>query len=169
MQRLLGLVERLSRTQRRELLDKLKAQATATESVELIESAAGHARGCPQCASSTVVRNGLADGLQRYKCRTCGKTFNALTGTPLARLRYKGKWLEQARAMADGLTVHRAAGVTGSSPCHEGSSLMRSPVLPRLTRPTCWSPSRGARSWVGRRASAVVALPSGACPESRFR
>ena len=27
----------------------------------------------------------------------------------MARLRHKGKWLEQARAMADGLTVHRAA------------------------------------------------------------
>ncbi len=55
------------------------------------------------------MRNGLADGLQRYKCRAWGNTFNALSGTPLARLRHKGKWLEQARAMADGLTVHRAA------------------------------------------------------------
>ena len=55
------------------------------------------------------MRNGMADGLQRYKCRTCGKAFNALTGTPLARLRHKGKWLEQTRALADGLIVHRAA------------------------------------------------------------
>lgn len=109
MQRLLALVERLSRVQRREVLEKLRAQATASEAVELVESAGGHARGCPHCASPWVVRNGLADGLQRYKCRACGKTFNALTGTPLARLRHKGKWLEQARAMADGLTVHRAA------------------------------------------------------------
>lgn len=104
MQRLLALVERLSRAQRQELLDKLRAQATASEAIELVESVGGHVRGCPHCASSRVVRNGLADGLQRYKCRACGKTFNALTGTPLARLRHKGKWLEQARAMADGLT-----------------------------------------------------------------
>lgn len=45
----------------------------------------------------------MADGLQRYKRRTCSKSFNALTGTPLARLRHKGKWLEQTRALADGL------------------------------------------------------------------
>lgn len=29
-------------------------------------------------------------GLQRHKCRVCGKRVNALTGTPPARLRMKG-------------------------------------------------------------------------------
>jgi len=52
-----------------------------------------------------VVRNGRADGLQRFKCRSCSKTFNALTSTPLARLRMKGKWLTQAEAIRDGLTI----------------------------------------------------------------
>ena len=33
-----------------------------------------------------MVRNGQADGLQRYKCRGCGRRFNALSGTPLARV-----------------------------------------------------------------------------------
>jgi transposase-like protein len=55
------------------------------------------------------VRNGSADGLQRFKCRGCCKTFNALTGTHLSRLRHKGKWLDQTGVLADGLTVHRAA------------------------------------------------------------
>jgi hypothetical protein len=41
MQRLLALVERLTMPQRQELLEKLKAQATASEAVELVESAAG--------------------------------------------------------------------------------------------------------------------------------
>lgn len=55
------------------------------------------------------MRNGQADGLQRYKCRGCGCTFNALTGTPLARLRYRDKWVEQAQAMNDGHSVRKAA------------------------------------------------------------
>ena len=42
-------------------------------------------RACPHCAGMHVVRNGMARGLQRYRCRGCGKTFNALTYTPLAR------------------------------------------------------------------------------------
>lgn len=52
--------------------------------------------------------NVTVEGLQRYKRRTCSKTFNAPTGTPLARLLLKGKWPEQTRASAHGLTVHRA-------------------------------------------------------------
>lgn len=64
---------------------------------------------CPHCAGEQVVRNGQANGLQRYKCRSCGKTFNALTGTPLARLRQRYKWWAQARVMDEGLSVHRAA------------------------------------------------------------
>ena len=103
LQRLLAQVDRLSRAQRRELLGRLKAQTAQAESIELLESAAPQPRTCPHCAGSRIVRNGLADGVQRYKCRSCTRTFNVLTGTPLPRLRHKGKWLEQARALADGL------------------------------------------------------------------
>lgn len=62
------------------------------------------------------MRNGYASGLQRYKCRGCGKTFNALTGTALARLRMKGKWLEQQRVLQQGLSVHKAAAQLGVGP-----------------------------------------------------
>lgn len=109
MKRLLALVGRLTRGQRQELVGTLQAQSNADASVEVLESTASQTRACPHCKSERIVRNGMADGLQRYKCRGCGKTFNALTGTPLARLRLKGKWLAQTRALADGLTVHRAA------------------------------------------------------------
>lgn len=116
MQRLLVLVGRLTRTQRQQLVGKLKARSNAEASIEVLESAGGPSRACPHCKSERLVRNGMADGLQRYKCRTCGKTFNALTGTPLARLRHKDKWLEQTQALADGLTVHRAAEFLGVAP-----------------------------------------------------
>lgn len=116
LQRLLVLVNKLTRGQRQELVERLKAQSSAEASVEVLESAGGQTRACPHCNSQRLVRNGMADGLQRYKCRACGKTFNTLTGTSLARLRHKGKWLEQTRALADGLTVHRAAAFLGVAP-----------------------------------------------------
>lgn len=47
--------------------------------------------------------------MQRYKCRSCRRTFNALTGTPLAHLRQKLKWLTQAEALCDGTTIMQAA------------------------------------------------------------
>lgn len=56
-----------------------------------------------------MVRNGSANGVQRYRCRDCRRSFNALTGTPLARLRQKSKWLTQAEALREGATITEAA------------------------------------------------------------
>jgi transposase-like protein len=56
-----------------------------------------------------VIRNGHANGLQRYRCRECCKTFSALTGTPLNRLHKRGKWLDQAHALQDGQTLREIA------------------------------------------------------------
>ncbi len=39
----------------------------------------------------------------------CGRTFNALTGTPLAQLHCRTKWLDYARAMVDGVSLRTAA------------------------------------------------------------
>jgi transposase-like protein len=47
---------------------------------------------CPHCKSVQVVRNGHQDGLQMFKCKSCGKRFNRLSKTPLSRLRFKAKW-----------------------------------------------------------------------------
>jgi hypothetical protein len=51
----------------------------------------------------------MTDGLQRYRCSGCGKTFNGLTGTPLSRLRHKAKWLDYLDCMLVATTVRRAA------------------------------------------------------------
>ena len=80
------------------MVDPLKAQSSAEASIEVLESAGSQTRGVPALQEWRLVRNGMADGLQRYKCRACDRSFNALTGTPLARLRHKSKWLEQTRA-----------------------------------------------------------------------
>ena len=42
-------------------------------------------------------------------CKACERTFNALTGTPLAHLQKREKWLEYARAIVDGLSLRKAA------------------------------------------------------------
>src|SRR5690349_19961911 len=43
--------------------------------------------GCPHCGGWRLQRLGGASGLPRYRCSHSQLTFNALTGTPLARLR----------------------------------------------------------------------------------
>jgi transposase-like protein len=66
---------------------------------ELIEAPQEQKRACPHCESNHVYRHGKSDGLQRYRCVGCGKTYNALTNTPLARLRKKELWLHHLNLM----------------------------------------------------------------------
>jgi transposase-like protein len=65
--------------------------------------------GCPHCDNDNVVRWGQASDLPRYRCKTCRRTFNALTKTPLANLRMKEKWAAQTAAMIDGVSTAKAA------------------------------------------------------------
>jgi transposase-like protein len=65
--------------------------------------------GCPHCDNRDVVRWGRASDLPRYRCKACLRTFNALTKTPLAKLRMKEKWAAQTEAMIDGVSLAQAA------------------------------------------------------------
>lgn len=109
MKRLLGQLGELSATQRLELLQALQAAPQHEKVLQMVQSRLDGPRQCPHCQGVKLVRNGHADGLQRYKCRGCGRTFNALSTTPLARLRQKDKWLQQADALCQGLIVRLAA------------------------------------------------------------
>jgi transposase-like protein len=81
----------------------------AQEVNTLIESRVSDAPVCPKCAHVQIARWGSASGLQRYRCMACKATFNALTGTPLARLRKKDKWLDYAQQMEQGISVRKSA------------------------------------------------------------
>ena len=66
-------------------------------------------RCCPRCGNEHLYRHGFANDLQRYRCCACGRTFNDLTGTPLARLRHKAKWLAYSQVLLDSLPVRKGA------------------------------------------------------------
>ena len=67
---------------------------------------------CPHCqAGREQLRPwGRSAGLARYRCCTCGRTCNSLTGTPLAHLRKREQWLPYGQALIDGISVRAAAG-----------------------------------------------------------
>ena len=113
LKQLLTQAAKLTSAQRSQVLAHLGAGVALDRATAIVEGRLAQHPGCPKCQAQHVVRNGQADGLQRYKCRGCGSTFNALSGTPLARLRHRNKWVEQAQAMNDGLSVRKAAAVMG--------------------------------------------------------
>lgn len=109
MKRLTATLEKLTPGQRKTLATELSALESRPVAATVVEGCLSSTPTCPHCAAERVVKNGTARGLQRYKCRDCGKTFCALTGSPLARLPMHGKWLDQAAALRDGLTLHEVA------------------------------------------------------------
>ncbi|WP_371924725.1 hypothetical protein [Endozoicomonas sp. SCSIO W0465] len=64
---------------------------------------------CPKCKSHSVGRWGIRNGRQRYHCKTCDSTFNAFSGTPLARLRHPEKWNKYLAGMTHSMVLRPAA------------------------------------------------------------
>jgi len=103
----------LNQPQRRQVLDALHPTAGLDQVVALIAEVRAPGRCCPRCGNERCYRHGFANDLQRYRCCACGRTFNDLTGTPLARLRLKAKWLAYSQVMLDSLPVRKAADRVG--------------------------------------------------------
>lgn len=99
--------------QHRQLRDALHPAAGLDQVVALIAQIRAPGRRCPACGGERCHRHGFANDLQRFRCCTCGRTFNDLTGTPLARLRLRSKWLAYSQAMFDTLPLRTAADQVG--------------------------------------------------------
>ena len=99
----------LTRAQRREALAVLSGRSEGEASKAAIELGVDEARRCPHCAREGAVSRGMARGLRRYQCKGCGRTFNALSGTPLSGLHHKERWLSFGASLAEGETVKASA------------------------------------------------------------
>ena len=106
-------LEGLTGEQRREAKARLEVLEAHADSERLIRERLGTPVGCPHCAGTEVVRFGHANGRQRYRCKSCGRTFVALTGTPLMRLREPDKLLAYAACMSEGMTIRASAREVG--------------------------------------------------------
>jgi transposase-like protein len=109
----LAEVDGLSARQREEAARVLAEPASLAAVLELLEARIDETRRCPRCEAEGAVIRGRSNGLRRYQCKGCGKTFNALTNTPLARLRKKELWAAFALGLGEGDTVKGAAARCG--------------------------------------------------------
>ena len=96
-----------------QVLALLTPRVDQTRTVDMLQAAVAGKQCCPRCQGNRLYRHGEANGLQRFRCRDCGRTFNCLTGTPLARLRHKDKWRAYADCLLDSRTVRKAAAKVG--------------------------------------------------------
>ena len=106
-QALVDQLSGLTAGQREALIEAVRAKASASDAVSLIDRR--FAAAPPHCTSAAVGTWSKPKPLTRYKCHDCRRTFTGLTGTPLERLRRRDAWLDYAQALADGVSLRKAA------------------------------------------------------------
>jgi transposase-like protein len=102
-------IDALSEAQRSEVRAILAGRTSEAEVIAALEVRLLADRCCAHCQQAGVIVRGTANGLRRFYCKACGKTFNALTGTPLAHLHYKGRWVDFAKSLSARETVRKSA------------------------------------------------------------
>lgn len=106
---LVGQLGELSAVQRDALITALKHRLPINEAVGLIDTRFSADPCCGHCSSKNIRGWSSQSGLKRYRCKDCHRTFNALTGTPLAQLHRRDAWFAYAQALADGVSLRKAA------------------------------------------------------------
>lgn len=107
--KLLSELKTLTYKQKQELLDKIKV----AEAKDIILGDDAKSNCCKHCSSKHYVKWGKESGLQRYKCKSCNKTYNQLTNSPLAKLHKKEEWLTNANEMIKGTSLATTAEACG--------------------------------------------------------
>ena len=71
---------------------------------------------CPYCQSKLIIKHGVRDDVQRYKCKSCHKVFTSTTGTSYYNLQKKDKFEEYKALMEQGyIPIKKIAAKTGIS------------------------------------------------------
>ena len=105
----LSEIDRLSEAQKLEPGEVLAGRPAGEASVAAVEMGVGEDRTCPRCDTRGAKANGKSNGLQRYLCRSCNRTFGAMTGTSMNGLHRKELWLTYSDCLATGNTIATAA------------------------------------------------------------
>lgn len=111
-QRLDELLAEATYGQAQKAIAALQQRGDGDEVQRLLNGRLEAAPQCPRCGSKRAEGWGRErNGLKRCRCLDCKRTFNPLTGTPLARLRKKECWLKYAGALNESLPVRKAGKV----------------------------------------------------------
>jgi len=108
-QALLALIDDFTNEQKDTLKKALEDKNSFEKVVGILDRRFIDDRKCPFCGSVNIKRWGRQSGLQRFRCADCARSFNSLTGTPLARLRKKESWLDMATSLKEGISIQKTA------------------------------------------------------------
>jgi transposase-like protein len=69
---------------------------------------------CIHCNSDEIIGHGISkQGVKRYRCKSCQKTFCEVSGTTVFRIRSKDKWLNYIDCLMKGYSLRKSASQVG--------------------------------------------------------
>jgi transposase-like protein len=116
---LLKYIDKLPHTKKEQVYQWVKRYVDPTSSVggrlinEMRETRFKGGFKCPHCTSEHVVRFGKVKGRQRYRCKSCLKTFTDTTNTVLYRIRKGDEWITFVDCMFKGYSLRKLAEIVG--------------------------------------------------------
>ena len=100
----------LSKPEQDNLLSSLTAMKSNSDLglIDLRETKLNEKQGvCPHCRNIKYVKMGKDKGVQRYKCKSCNRTFTPYTGTWMAQIHKKHKLADFLKLMQQGLSLDK--------------------------------------------------------------
>ena len=110
---MLAELEHLTDQQIRRVELALKGESPVKQVIHSIQQSMVEKPECPYCHGDQIKRHGKMGNMQRYRCKSCSKTFNATTKTPISGLHPKDKWFDYFACMIEGKTLRESAKVCG--------------------------------------------------------
>ena len=109
-QNILHHVTALNYTQLKKLRHEVEVNIANNQVGQAIADHEEQISHCLYCDSHELNRWGMTkQGIQRFKCKSCSKTFNALANSPLYRMRKSDKWIQYTKLMWDGVSLRKSA------------------------------------------------------------
>jgi len=100
------LVKQLSPKQKKQLESLLSKPDDMSYITKLLDA---NVNQCPYCQCDALQKWGASGNRQRYRCKSCRKTFNGLTGTELNGMHHQDKWEHYVETMLEGTYLRKAA------------------------------------------------------------
>jgi len=88
-----ALFLKLSKDDQKKTLDELQLKEVVIPDYEKTE--------CPFCKSEKIIKYGKSKGHRRYMCKSCNRTFSALTGTFMHNIKKKEKMLKYGEILKE--------------------------------------------------------------------
>ena len=105
-------VKSLSPKQKKQLEEILSKPEDVSLVAKLLDTKLSE---CPHCGADDLYKWGTSGNRQRYRCKSCKKTFNGLTSTELNGMHYQDQWDAYVETMLKGTFLREAADECGIS------------------------------------------------------